>query len=227
MKDIAKDFSLHSGERQVGSSLAEIRYDHLARYQLAVRLIEAYAPAQEGILFDLFCGNGYGTHILASAFTNSLCIGIDGSKDAIDLANAHYSLRNTLFVQKFYPVSIPRGTADIMVCFESLEHVEDDKAMLETVLEALSPDGIAIVSVPNESVHSLFMNPHKFHYRHYTESDFLTLVPSSFLIRHKFGQDVYVFRPDGTNTFTLLERSAMEPRADHNGQVSVYVLARK
>jgi SAM-dependent methyltransferase len=227
MNDGAKDFSLHSGERQVGSSLAEIRYDHLARYQLAVQLIKANRQSQRSILFDLFCGNGYGTHILANVFTHSLCIGVDGSKDAIDLANIHYQLPNTLFVQKFYPVSIPQESVDVVVCFESLEHIEDDKAMLCALLEGLKADGMAIVSVPNESVHSLSRNPHKFHYRHYTEVDFLGLVPPHFAVNQKFGQDVYVFRPDGTNTFTLLEQSAMEPCVDYDGQVSIYVLTRK
>ena len=221
-----KDFSLNSGERQVGITLSEIRSDHLFRYQLAVNLIQEHFRDKPQLIFDIFCGNGYGTYSLAKVFTESLCFGIDGSKEAIDLANVHYILPNTIYSQKLSPIYIPPGVVDVVICMESLEHVQEDRLMLCCLCESLTKNGLAIISVPNDEVHSLEKNPHKFHFRHYSDSEFRAILPNGFSIIRQFGQDVYSFRPDGTNAFTLLNSSEMSPREAHRGQVSIYAIKR-
>lgn len=222
-----KDFSLYSGERQTGQSLREIRRDHLVRYELAQRLIREHAQGRHFSCLDVFCGNGYGTFMLSQSFPEAYLIGVDGSKEAIDMANECYSLPNNMFSWKPFPFVIPEASYDFIACFESLEHVEDDKLMLDRILHSLKKDGIALISVPNQEEHPLEKNPHQFHFRHYTHSDFTVMVPDRFSMDTWYGQNVYEFTPDGVNTFRLLPEAEMDLREKVAGQVTVYVVRRR
>jgi SAM-dependent methyltransferase len=221
-----RDFSLHSGERQVGPTLDQIREDHLARYFLAVATFQSHLQTTPSLILDIFCGNGYGTHILAKAFPDTLCLGLDASAEAIEEANTHYSQPNTLFSVKCFPFLIPPQCADAVVSFESIEHVDEDRSMMETLLQAVRSNGMAMISVPNETRHSLAKNPHKFHYRHYSDCDLRALISNEFIIFEKHGQDVYCFDDGGLNTLELLPRVRMNPSLNHEGQVSIYTLKR-
>lgn len=221
-----KDFSLHSGERQTGKSVLEIRRDHTVRYELAEELIRKHAQSKPCSCLDVFCGNGYGTYMLSRAFPNLCALGVDGSKDAIDMANDCYALANNMFSWKLFPFAIPEGVYDFVACFESLEHVEDDKLMLDIILRGLKKDGVALISVPNQDKHPLEKNPHQFHFRHYTHADFIHMVREPFLIESWYGQNVYDFTPDGVNTFRLLPEAEMELRENSPGQVNIYVIRR-
>ena len=221
-----KDYSLYSGERQVGRSLDEIRRDHIVRYELVVKLMNDFSGSPFVNCLDLFCGNGYGTHMISKNFPNSRVLGIDGSEAAINQANELYSLMNNLFSWKLFPFKLPQSTYNIIVCFESLEHVEDDASMLKELLGALIEDGIAIVSVPNQAHHPLEKNPHKFHFRHYHHAEFLDMVPEGFSLVCWFGQNSYVFTGEGLNTFTLLPDEEVNLNKEQFGQVSIYVLRR-
>jgi 2-polyprenyl-3-methyl-5-hydroxy-6-metoxy-1,4-benzoquinol methylase len=221
-----RDFSLNSGERQVGTALEQIREDHLMRYHLALTTLRSVLEKEPAVILDVFCGNGYGTHLLSREFPHALCIGIDASAEAIASANSHYSSSNTLFSCKFFPFYIPPHTADAVVSFESLEHVEDDRAMIAIMLNALTDTGCAMISVPNEQKHSLSKNPHKFHYRHYTHSDLASIIPVGFSVIRRHSQDVYHFDEIGYNTLRLLQSAEMAPKADGEGQVSIYTIKR-
>jgi SAM-dependent methyltransferase len=222
-----KDFSLHSGERQTGRSLPDIRRDHIVRYDLAVHLIRERTQRKCCSCLDVFCGNGYGTFMLSQSFPDICVIGVDGSKEAIDMANECYSRPNNMFSWKLFPFSIPEMSHDLIMCFESLEHVEDDRLLLDLILRSLKKDGIALISVPNQDEHPLEKNPHQFHFRHYSHSDFINMVPVQFYIDTWYGQNTYEFTPDGVNTFRLLPEAEMCLREQIAGQVNVYVIRRR
>lgn len=222
-----KDYSLHSGERQTGCTLQDIRRDHVARYELAERIIAGRTRRDaEGVCFDIFCGNGYGTYLVAQRFPNLWLLGIDGSSEAIAQANECYSLSNSLFSHKLFPFTLPERTADFVLCFESLEHVAEDKSMLEQVLRSLKVGGLALVSVPNQELHPLDKNPHPFHFRHYTQHDFLSMLPAGFTLKTWFGQNVYEFSPEGVNTFRLLPAESMCVEERRAGQINIFLLCR-
>lgn len=221
---LAKDYSLQSGERQTGRTLDEIRKDHTFRYELAADLIK---PVVNGEIFnclDLFCGNGYGSYLLAQAIPCLRIVGIDGSHEAIDLANECYSLPNNMFVHKPYPFQLPADAFTFVTCFESLEHVEDDRSLLCEIFACLRVHGVAMISVPNQDRHPLEMNAHNFHFRHYRHEDFLKLIPSNFILEDWYGQDVYEFTQSGVNTFKLLPSEQMALQKQITGQVNVYIM---
>ncbi|MBU1235852.1 MAG: class I SAM-dependent methyltransferase [Gammaproteobacteria bacterium] len=221
-----RDYSLLSGERQVGRSLDDIRRDHTVRYELAERVIRLCQYESSNIL-DLFCGNGYGTYLVARDFAKAQVFGVDGSNEAIDMANEYYSLPNNLFSFKRYPFRLPEGAFDFVICFESLEHVEEDHSLLREICGSLKPGGRALISVPNQERHPLEKNPHQFHFRHYRHDDFLRMAMFGFSLESWYGQDVYSFSPEGINTFQLLPPAQMELKQGVSGQVNIFLLRKK
>lgn len=222
-----KDYSLHSGERQTGSSLIDIRRDHTVRYELAVQLLRSEGGLRGGTCLDFFCGNGYGTFMISGCFPELCVVGVDGSKDAIDMADQFYNRPNNMFSWKLFPFLIPANSNDMVACFESLEHVEDDRLMMDLILRSLKPHGVALISVPNQDMHPLEKNPHQFHFRHYRHADFVSMIPEEFFIETWYGQNVYEFTPEGVNTFRLLSDPEMILREKVSGQVNVYVIRRR
>ena len=90
-KKLYKNYSMNSGERQVGNSLEKIRRDHIVRYELAVNIIKKLLPNNAINGLDIFCGNGYGAYIIANSISNlKKIVAIDGSKETINFAKKNY-----------------------------------------------------------------------------------------------------------------------------------------
>src|SRR5258708_3320051 len=99
--------------RQWGTSLSEIRRDHVERYRWASRICK-------GLVADLGCGIGYGSKMLADAgcFVN----GYDSSEEAIKFGDLHWGHPNVRRKQE--DLQYPRKfVADWAVCFELVEHL--------------------------------------------------------------------------------------------------------
>jgi len=149
--------SLRNGERQVAPTLDGIRADHRLRYEF---VLKHFAPGSR--VLDLACGVGYGSDILAKAGHNVL--GVDISAEAIDYAKQHYSANGAEFLVADVQ-NLPFYGADVVVCFETIEHIEDPLPMLRR-FRGITPKLIA--SVPNEDIFP-YKN-YKFHHRHYTKT---------------------------------------------------------
>ena len=76
---MAKDFSLHSGERLATIDPPVIYPDHLARDQFVCDDMKQRGYDLFGA--DIFCGAGYGTNLLAETLDGTV-LGIDGSAEA-------------------------------------------------------------------------------------------------------------------------------------------------
>lgn len=213
-----RDFSLHSGERQIGATLEQIRRDHVARYEKA---IESLKNQKNLFIADCFCGNGYGTNYISEKLNNSKVLGLDASKEAIEFANEHYGNENVFFSNKYFPFKLPEEIFDVVISFESIEHVSDGIGMFNMMVSALKPGGIIWFSVPNENVNSLKINKHKFHLKHYTHKEIMDTFSKGLQLEHMYGQDVYVFR-DGLQAELLNENTDMELKKNYEGQVLIY-----
>lgn len=217
-------FSLSSGERQTGLRLADIRTDHLLRYEYACATIHRYLERRaEAFGLDVFCGTGYGTHMLADAIRNPI-LGIDASTEAISVANAHYANEQTFFAAKLFPFSLPRNTFDFVVCMESLEHVAETERFLDQIVGALKPGGILILSTPNASVWSLERNPNPFHYRHFSRDELLAVLTTHPNYRLNSidwqGQDIYHFEQGIIARPLPPEQMSLRPQAE--GQILIF-----
>ncbi len=219
----ARRFSLRSGERQTGAILAEIRGDHRQRYDLAAsQLADVLAGGPRPLGLDAFCGNGYGTRILADALGGPI-IGVDGSAAAIDHARRHHASAATTFSVLRFPAPLPRRALDYAVCFESLEHVDDGRGLMAALAGALRPGGWLWVSAPDEERMPLALHPNPFHVRHYRPEAVIDGLarPLGLKLATWFGQDGYELDPRGRRRTRPTHLT--HPRETRPGQTRIYL----
>lgn len=187
---VAHDLRLHSGERQVAVRYEDIRADHRNRYEWVARRLP-----ENGFGADVFCGNGYGTHLLAR---HRHLIGIDGSPAAIAIAQEYYRGATALFACNYWPFSLPPEVFNFVVALESIEHVPDSERLLEVLVASICPGGDLIFSVPCEDYLPFRKEIHPFHYRHFRHAEITGLIASQGLELIGFaGQSPYILEADG------------------------------
>ena len=218
-----KDFSLNSGERQTSESLDGIRVDHTARYQVAIDFLQKHYNNTPIKGYDVFCGIGYGAFMLSQAMQNVALEAIDGSDEAIKLAQKHYQTGRITFEQKIFPFDIPTANADFFISMESIEHIEDDKLFFDMICKALKPNGILILSTPNEERWKRDVNNVHFHYRHYFPNKFIEWASSlNFKLLHFYGQDIYKLNSRGRITTCVVDKD-MAMHEGYEGQNCVFI----
>lgn len=123
---------------------ADRRALHLARYEFAAPLVRGLTVA------DIACGTGYGSALLARAGAARV-IGIDCDAGAIEYARSHHAERNTEFVAAdARRTPLADASADAIVSFETIEHVEDPERLLAEFARVLKPGGLLVLSTPND-----------------------------------------------------------------------------
>ena len=147
--------------------------DHYARYLFAAPIVSGKR------VLDIACGFGYGSYLLADHQADSV-VGIDVSDVAIVYAQTHYAHENILYiVQDILSLSKDAlGLFDVIVCFETIEHIADPKGAIHVLSSLLTPDGLLIISVPNEGEQPS-SNP--FHLTTFTQKSFSDLLNESFV----------------------------------------------
>lgn len=214
------DFSLHSGERQVATQYEDIRADHRYRYEW----VDAQLP-EGGFGIDTFCGNGYGTWQLSK---RRHIWGIDGSVQAVQLAQQHYRTPQSFFSQAYYPFSLPKESFDFAISLESVEHVEDGEGFFASLVQSLKPGGLLCFSTPCEEKlpHAKFSDIFHFHHKHYSFEETQNLALAHGLeILDWAGQNVYAFLPNG-KPVPLANDNAMRLQEKTIGQFLI-LLCRK
>lgn len=141
---------------------------HVGRYQWALPYIR---PGD--IVLDAACGLGYGSHVLQLSSTAARTIGIDGSEYAIAYARLHFAASNPRleFRCGFLPdalVDVPDHSIDVVISFETLEHVHDSTLLLAEFHRILTPGGRLLVSVPNDWSDETGEDPNPYHVHVYT-----------------------------------------------------------
>ena len=223
---VARDFSLSNGERQTAPDVAKIREDHRSRYEFAARWVSRnIATACNTTGIDLFCGNGYGSHIL-SEIAGCRMVGIDGSDEAVAFAEQFYASARKVYRQAYFPFDLAPDSVDFAICFESIEHVEDYENFIRTIDQMTS--GPLIISFPIENTLNFGLNADlfKYHFRHFTLNHIEELLsPLSRRIVAMRGQIVYRLKNGRMDGF--LPESAMELTALRQDSQFAVIVAEK
>lgn len=217
------DFSLNSGERQTGKTLCEIRFDHRARYNLAIDWIRRnYNNHERLVCTDIFCGNGYGCHMITDILDCSV-IGIDASSEAITFANQYFSNKKTFFIYKKFPFELPPNISDFITCFESLEHVKDSHSLIEELYENLKEGGLIFLSTPNEKYFTFQKDQTPFHFKHYYFEELIELINeiTDFKLINWYGQNLYSISADGKRSILPDEKMKLIEKMD--GQILIFI----
>ncbi|WP_411879199.1 glycosyltransferase [Polaromonas sp. YR568] len=134
-----------TGERFIPTVNGKIRLEHYHRYAIAQQL------ARGKDVLDVACGEGYGSAFLAETAL-SVC-GVDVSEEAVAHARTSYQSGNLKFHHSS-ATQLPFEAAsfDLVVSFETIEHLLEQDGMLNEIERVLRPDGMLIISSPNRPV---------------------------------------------------------------------------
>ncbi|WZB62599.1 class I SAM-dependent methyltransferase [Achromobacter xylosoxidans] len=153
------------------------RYDgleaaiHIARYSFA----QPYCANRR--VLDIACGEGYGSRLLAN-WGASEVVGVDISSDALAAAQRNFGGDGVSFVQSEGETLLDKfqqASFDLIVSFETIEHLGDPVQFLGNLKTLLKPGGLIIISCPNDWWY-FPTDEHKnpFHLRKYRFEDFRT-----------------------------------------------------
>ena len=174
-----------TGERFTPEIRGAIWYEHWHRYCVAL-------PAARGRrVLDAACGEGYGSWLLAGSADE--VIGVDLDRAAIDHAVHRYAARpNLRYVQaSCSALPLDAHSVDLIVSFETIEHLEEQDAMLAEFRRVLAPDGVLIISSPNKAIYSGETgNSNQFHVRELTREELAAMLAPRFPRQAWYGQRV-------------------------------------
>ncbi|PCJ66155.1 MAG: hypothetical protein COA73_01525 [Candidatus Hydrogenedentota bacterium] len=153
---------------------------HLARYAFACDYVKGKITA------DIASGTGYGTAMLVSQGGASKATGVDIDPGTIQYASDVYGDGVIRFLcESGDDTGLPEKSIDVVTSFETIEHVPDDRALIQEFARILRPGGTLICSTPNQW--PLEDAPH--HVREYTLESFRNVLEKSFTITAMFNQN--------------------------------------
>lgn len=178
-RDLHMDMLRDTGERSDA---------HIVRYQWACNYIK---PGDR--VLDAACGLGYGSHIIRYLTQAEKVVGIDGSKYAVEYAIQSFTghtVRNEYRLGMLPDAlsSFEDASFDVIVSFETLEHVEDPQSLLREFNRLLSPGGRVIVSVPNDWSDETGKDPNPYHLHVYDWTRLKNELSMHFILDEAFAQ---------------------------------------
>lgn len=177
-----------TGERVVkGDTPVRIWLDHVARYKFA----GGYVKGKK--ILDISCGTGYGSQILYDSKSEKV-IGVDISSEAIDFASTKYQSNGLdFYIGDILYIDFPDNCFDVITCFETIEHVQNQEKAFMELQRVLKPKGLLIISSPNRkltspgrSINDSPNNP--FHMIEHCASEFISVLEEYFKILEVYGQ---------------------------------------
>jgi len=153
---------------------------HLKRYMFA------QPHCVDKVVLDAACGTGYGSAELARVASSVL--GVDAHEGAVAYARERYAGENVAFeVMDVSSLRLGDMSVDVVVSFETIEHLDDREAFLCEVTRVLRPSGTFIVSTP--AARCTTERPdNPFHRVEYSREDFIRLLRGHFAAVDLFGQ---------------------------------------
>jgi len=174
-----------TGERLETFIENQTTIEHLHRYAFTRDYIKGK------IVLDLACGSGYGSNMMAAYASH--VIGVDISEKTVQEARKKY-LRENLCFKAGNATAIPQdnGSVDVVVSFETIEHLTGHKEMLMEIKRVLKPDGMLIMSSPDKKYYSDipgYRNP--FHLKELYSEEFEHLIAGYFKKKIFLSQNIF------------------------------------
>ncbi len=179
-----------TGERFVPGVEGDIQLEHLHRYLAVRRLVRGKR------VLDIACGEGYGSDLLAA--TAASVVGVDIDAASIAHAQETYA-RNasggaTVRFLCGDAAAIPLGDAcvDVVVSFETIEHLVDHQRMLSEIRRVLAPGGVLVLSSPDRREYTdIPRTRNPYHLRELYQSELGALLAEHFRAHALYGQRVH------------------------------------
>lgn len=161
----------------IGMAAPELHWVPTPTYLLRrAAIFDALEGWPAGRVLEIGCGAGALLHDLGER-------GYTGT--GVELSSKARSVAEQILAgdERFRITSeVPRGSAesfDLLICFEVLEHIEDDLAALQSWLNLLKPGGRVLISVPAHQHRWNVTDVLVGHYRRYDRADLESLLRSA------------------------------------------------
>jgi len=168
-----------TGERYVTQLKGDIELEHKHRYALACELSKGKR------VLDIACGEGYGSEMLSQNAKS--VVGVDIDPATVAHAMTKYRSPKMKFIEgACEKIPLPDKSVDLVVSFETLEHIEDHDKFLGEIERVLDSGGILVISTPEKAAYSdkpRHVNP--FHKKELYREQFLRL------LSQKYGHMIY------------------------------------
>ena len=136
-----------TGERYLPEFDRDWTLEHRHRYLLACEI-----AAGKRVL-DIACGDGYGSALLAEKAGN--VIGVDIDLPTVERAREKYQKKNLSFLHgSAIAIPLEDNAVDLVISFETIEHLQEHDAMMCEIRRVLRRDGILLISSPDKFEYS-------------------------------------------------------------------------
>jgi len=171
-----------TGERYLPTEQGKIRVEHYHRYAVVLDVVK------EKDVLDVACGEGYGSFLMADVARS--VVGVDVSDEAVQHASSIYNRPNLMFHKgSATALNFADASFDVVVSFETIEHLAEQAQMLAEIRRVLRPDGVLVISSPNRPVYSEESGEHnEFHVKELDFREFDELLRTRFPAIRYFGQ---------------------------------------
>jgi len=171
-----------TGERYLPSEDGKIRLEHYHRYAITTTLVKNKK------VLDIASGEGYGSFFI-SQFAESV-EGVDISHEAVTYAQLKYQSDNLSFSQgSATDLAFPDHSFDVVISFETVEHLVEQKQMMSELRRVLKPEGCLIISTPNRPIYSEESGEYnEFHFKELDFNEFDLLLKTQFSSIQYYGQ---------------------------------------
>jgi len=201
----------------------QIEFEHYHRYCLARDLCFGRD------VLDVASGEGYGAALLAGVAHS--VIGVEINPRAVQHARSSYQNTNLRFLEgDALALPMPDASVDVVVSFETLEHVADHARFVAEVSRVLRPDGLFIVSTPDRTVYSAAgTDPNPYHVLELTEPELRSLLQAHFshvrVLAQRTVLGSLLVAPEAENWRSYERRSADVIEATNGLARAVYLVA--
>lgn len=153
---------------------------HLERYRFAADHVQGKQVA------DIACGTGYGTELLCTRGKAARVVGVDVDAGAVAYAAEKHGCEAARYVRApAEHTGLPDESFDVVVSFETIEHVAEDLPLLEEFSRLLRPGGLLVCSTPN----AWPLERAEHHVREYDHDSFRALLESCFAVEALYNQN--------------------------------------
>ena len=175
----------NTGERFLPDFPGDWTPEHMHRYALAAMLC---AGAD---VLDVASGEGYGSAMLAD--TARSVVGVDIAEETVVHARNKYTKANLEYRQgsatNLVAAGLEDASFDVVVSFETIEHLYDHSSMIDELCRVLRPDGVLLISSPDKLEYTDVPGYHnEYHVHELYRNEFEALLASRFRHAHVYGQ---------------------------------------
>ena len=139
-------------------------------------------------MLDLASGEGYGAHLMSSVAAQVFGIeSVPGRSLTLNRGITATTWNSWLAVVRF--CQLADDSIDLVVSFETIEHIRDQEEMLDEIRRVLKPEGSLLLSTPDRDVYTAELHrDNPFHVRELNLGELQCLLGQRFRWQRLFRQ---------------------------------------